>query len=319
MSQCTCWRATALQPVTPWRDKISSAQMEQIRKNFASVKPMNEEPLALPKGASSETPVNRSPVVVEYGPVRPYYTGYARIDNAVTDALRGKSQELKDSVYDIIWNDFLPNDVHGVEETDRLARISLGVEKAEYLAGQFMDEKTKGSFMTAMRSIARIGMEGKRVGSCQMEYRVKHAIGLDGNGYVHEDSRGEVSFAMQKYDSEAYAAYQRLQNSSGEDTWESAMFSMEWMLKNIDLVAAGRPGYQKYQDKQYEKLYQVKLDRTFSGADTSSKENFLSSIKENLMANRELQLDFFMNQIAQMTKGPGGYLVSRRMVLSGRA
>lgn len=319
MSQCTCWRATALRPVTPWRDKISSAQMEQIRKNFASVKPMNEEPLALPKGASSETPVNRSPVVVEYGPVRPYYTGYARIDNAVTDALRGKSQELKDSVYDIIWNDFLPNDVHGVEETDRLARISLGVEKAEYLAGQFMDEKTKGSFMTAMRSIARIGMEGKRVGSCQMEYRVKHAIGLDGNGYVHEDSRGEVSFAMQKYDPEAYAAYQRLQNSSGEDTWESAMFSMEWMLKNIDLVAAGRPGYQKYQDKQYEKLYQVKLDRTFSGADTSSKENFLSSIKEKLMANRELQLDFFMNQIAQMTKGPGGYLVSRRMVLSGRA
>ncbi len=319
MSQCTCWRATALQPVTPWRDKISSAQMEQIRKNFASVKPMNEEPLALPKGASSETPVKRSPVVVEYGPVRPYYTGYARIDNAVTDALRGKSQELKDSVYDIIWNDFLPNDVHGVEETDRLARISLGVEKAEYLADQFMDEKTKGSFMTAMRSIARIGMEGKRVGSCQMEYRVKHAIGLDGNGYVHEDSRGEVSFAMQKYDPEAYAAYQRLQNSSREDTWESAIFSMEWMLKNIDLVAAGRPGYQKYQDKQYEKLYQVKLDRTFSGADTSSKENFLSSIKEKLMANRELQLDFFMNQIAQMTKGPGGYLVSRRMVLSGRA
>ena len=97
------------------------------------------------------------------------------------------------------------------------------------------------------------------------------------------------------------------------------MFAMRWMLKNIDLVAAGRPGYQKYQDKQYEKLYQVKLDRTFSGADTSSKEKFLASIKEKLMANRELQLDFFMDQIAQMTKGPGGYLVGRRMVLSGRA
>ena len=290
--------------------------MEQIRKNFASANPMNEEPLALPKGTSAEAPVKRSSVVVEFGPVRPYYTGYARIDNAITDALRGRSQELKDSVYDIIWNDFLPNDVHGVEETDRLARISLGVEKAEYLSSQFMDEKTKGSFMTAMRSI---GMEGKRIGSCEMEYQVKHAVGLDGNGYVHEDGRGEVSFAMEKYDPEAYAKYQRLKDSSGKDTGESAMFSMEWMLKNIDLVAAARPAYQKYQDKQYEKLYQVKLDRTFSGADTSSKENFLLSIKEKLMASRELQLDFFMNQIAQMTKGPGGYLVSRRMVLSGRA
>lgn len=319
MSQCTCWRAAALQPVTPWRDQISSAQMEQIRKNFASVKPMNEKPLALPEGVSSGTPAERSPVVVEFGPVRPYHTGYARIDNAVTDALRGRSQELKDSVYDIIWNDFLPHDVHGVDETDRLARISLGVEKAEYLASQFMDEKTKGSFMTAMRSIARIGMEGKRIGSCEMEYQVKHAICLDGNGYVHEDSRGEVNYAMEKYDPQAYAKYQKLLNSSGKDTGESAMFSMEWMLENIDLVAAGRPGYQKYQDEQYEKLYQVKLDRTFSGSDTSSKENFLASIKEKLMANRELQLDYFMNQIAQMTKGSGGYLVSRRMVLSGRA
>lgn len=97
------------------------------------------------------------------------------------------------------------------------------------------------------------------------------------------------------------------------------MFSLRWGLKNFELVAAGRPGYQKYQDEQYEKLYQVKLDRTFSGSDTSSKEKLLASIKEKLEANRNLQLDLFMNQIEQMAKAPGGYLVSRRMVLSGRA
>jgi len=251
--------------------------------------------------------------------VRPVHTGYARIDNAITDALRGKSQELKDSVYDIIRSDFLPNNVHGVEETDRLARISLGVEKAEYLANQFMDERSRGSFMDAMRSIARIGMEGKRVGSCKMEYQVKHAIGLDGNGYVHEDSRGEVRYAMEMYDTESYAEYQKMLNASGEDTGESAMFLMRWMLKNIDLVVAGRPGYQKYQDEQYEKLYQVKLDRTFSGTDKSSKDSFLSSIKEKLNANRNLQIDMFMEQISQMAKAPGGYLLGRRMVLTGRA
>ena len=133
-----------------------------------------------------------------------------------------------------------------MEEADRLARISLGIEKAEYLAGQFMD---------AMRSIARIGMEGKRVGSCKMEYQVKHAIGLDGNGYVHEDSRGEVRYAMEMYDTESYAEYQKMLNASGEDTTESALFSLKWAIGNLDLVAAGRPGYQKYQDEQYEKLY----------------------------------------------------------------
>ena len=280
---------------------------------------MNDTPLALPKDTSVAAPSKPSPVVIEYGPVRPVHTGYARIDNAITDALRGKSQELKDSVYDIIRSDFLPNNVHGVEETDRLARISLGVEKAEYLANQFMDERSRGSFMDAMRSIAKIGMEGKRVGSCKMEYQVNHAIGLDGNGYVHEDSRGEVRYAMEMYDTESYAEYQKMLNASGEDTGESAMFLMRWMLKNIDLVVAGRPGYQKYQDEQYEKLYQVKLDRTFSGTDKSSKDSFLSSIKEKLNANRNLQIDMFMEQISQMAKAPGGYLLGRRMVLTGRA
>lgn len=319
MSKCTCFHSGGLQPITPWKDMITSAQLEQIRKNFASVKPMNEKPLALPKSDSAAAPAKPSAIVIERGPVRPFHTGYARIDNAITDALRGKSQELKDSVYDIIRSDFLPNNVHGVEETDRLARISLGVEKAEYLANQFMDERSRGSFMDAMRSIARIGMEGKRVGSCKMEYQVKHAIGLDGNGYVHEDSRGEVRYAMEMYDTESYAEYQKMLNASGEDTGESAMFLMRWMLKNIDLVVAGRPGYQKYQDEQYEKLYQVKLDRTFSGTDKSSKDSFLSSIKEKLNANRNLQIDMFMEQISQMAKAPGGYLLGRRMVLTGRA
>ena len=51
---------------------------------------------------------------------------------------------MKDGVYDIIRRDFLPNNVHGVEEADRLARISLGVEKAAYLADQFMDGGDEG-------------------------------------------------------------------------------------------------------------------------------------------------------------------------------
>ena len=169
-----------------------------------------------------------------------------------------------------------------MEEADRLARISLGIEKAEYLAGQVMD---------AMRSISRIGMEGKRVGSCKMEYQVKNAICVDGDGYVHEDGRGEYLYAMEKYSPETYAEYQKLLNASGDDTTESALFTLNWEIKNLDLVAAGRPGYREYQDKEYEKL----------------------------MANRELQINLFRDQLTQMAKAPGGYLVARRMILSGRA
>lgn len=38
--------------ITPWAEKISSAQMENIKKNFASVKPMNEKPIEILKDAS---------------------------------------------------------------------------------------------------------------------------------------------------------------------------------------------------------------------------------------------------------------------------
>ena len=42
-----------------------------------------------------------------------------------------------------MWNDLLPNNVHGLDEAGRTALISLGVQKAEYLAEQFMDDKKK--------------------------------------------------------------------------------------------------------------------------------------------------------------------------------
>ncbi len=240
LNTCTCYHSTGAQAIRPLMEQISSAQMERIRKNFPSAKPMNEEVLVISGNESEDTwnagvngnndvNINTNantpedavrkpiPAVINLGNVAAYHTGYARIDNAITDALRGKSQELKDSVYDIIRSDFLPNNVHGIEEADRLALISLGVEKAEYLAGQFMDEKTGASFMEAMRSIAAIGMEGTRVGSCEMKYNVKHAIAIDGNGSVHDDDMDEFLYSMERESPEDYAEYNRIRSSSDAD------------------------------------------------------------------------------------------------------
>ena len=178
MIKCTCYHSAPYQPIRPLKEQLTPEQDAKIREGFASAKPMNEKPLALPESVdtSPAAPVERGPIVIETGPVTPFYTGYARIDNA----LKGKSQELKDDVYRIIWRDFLPHNVHGMEEADRLAKIGLGVEKAQYLADQFMDDKTKASFMEAMRSIAKIGTRGTRVGACEMNYQVEHVIQVDG-------------------------------------------------------------------------------------------------------------------------------------------
>ena len=308
--------------IDPWTQKVTSAQTENIKKNFASAKPMTQEPLAVRASVSADATEGASSlerskcITVTAVNVIPYYTGYSRIDNAITDALKGKSQELKDNVYDIIWTDLLRSNVHGLDESDRKALISLGVEKAQYLADNFMDDKAKSSFMEAMRSIAKIGMEGKRVG-CSMEYNVKHAIQVDGDGYVHDSNLDAYLYAMEKSEPKAFETYKKLQGSSQNDI-EAAFFALRWAMANLNLVEANRPGYQKQQDEKYERLQSVKLDQTFSGSDTSSKEKFLASIAQKLAA-QNLNTDFFLKQIAKMTQTPGVYLLGRMRSLSAKA
>lgn len=325
MDKCSCYNSTPLQRIEPWTKKISDAQMENIKKNFASTKPMNEEPLAIRKDTLEQTsapapsPAERKKAISVINHATPYYTGYARIDNAITDALYGKSQELKDNVYDIMWNDLLRHNVHGMDEADRTALISLGVQKAEYLAGQFMDDKTKASFMEAIRSVARIGMEGKRVGACEMEYNVKHVIGLDGNGHVYDDNRELYLFAMEREAPDTYKEYLKLENSQKGGKEDAAFFLVRWAMKNLDLIAANRPSYQQLKEEKYEKLQRVKIDDTFSGVDTSSKEKFLASIVEKLKMNQNLQQSFFMEQMMRMSGISGVYLLGRQMALTGKA
>lgn len=319
--KCTCAYSWGAQAIMPWYEKISQAQQERIRKNFASVKPMNEGGFALPPGAaaSAGASAERKPVVIDMGPVAEYHTGYARIDNAVIDALRGKSQEVKDGGYDIIRHDLVPNHVHGLEEEDRLAQISLGVEKAEYLAGQFMDERTRDSFMDAIRAIAKIGAAGKRVGDCEMEYQVKHVIGFDGNGHVMEDQSEEFLFAMERLAPGEYEIYKSMAEAEGDSAREASFFALRWAMAHIDAVAGNRTAYDRYKDGQYEQLEKVKLDQTFAGADTSGKENFLASVREMLQASQKLQVNYFLEQIGKMAEAPGSCLTARRRVVSARA
>lgn len=316
MNGCTCEHPVCAAPVTPWAEQVSSAQMENIKKNFASVKPQNETPLAILAVAppvsvnASQTP---KAVVAEALHVVPFYTGYARIDNPITDALRGKSKELKLDVYDIICNDFLPNNVHGLEEQDRLALIGLGVEKAQYLADHFLDEKTKASFMEAMRSIARIGTQGKRVG-CDMEYNVKHIILFYGYDHVRDDIRDETLFSMKKESPEAYATYKKLEKPWGSDNTKASSFLFQWRWDNYSLILKNMEAYNKHQKEQYKKLQEVKLDTTFAGADTSDKKSFLASVTEKLMANQNLQTDFFMERIKKMADVPDEFFFGKWLI-----
>ncbi len=179
---------------------------------------------------------------------------------------------------------------------------------------QFMNDYEKSSFMDAIRSIARIGMAGRRVGTCDMEYDVKFAVCIDGNGYVHDDIMDELLYTMERDAPEDFEVYKK---KSGSD---AVWFALHWLMNgNWSLLNSNKTEYKRHKDEQYKKLDEVKLDTTFSGADTSGKKTFLASLVEKLQANQALQTRFFLEQITKMTKTSDGYLMGRKRSLSARA
>ena len=114
-----------------------------------------------------------------------------------------------------------------------------------------------------------------------------------------------------------YETYKKLKETSGNT--EAAFFMLRWAMKNLDLIKTNRKDYKEKQEEQYEKLQKVELDQTFAGTDTTSKESFLASIREKLQANKNLQINLFLDQISKMTKTPGDYLFGRRQKFTARA
>lgn len=108
--------------------------------------------------------------------------------------------------------------------------------------------------------------------------------------------------------------------SSGKGSAEAALFALKWLLNgNFHLMNSNKKAYERYKKERYDDLQEVKLDQTFSGADTSGKKNFLASITGKLQANQALQTSFFLEQISRMTRTSGAYLVGRQLLLSTRA
>ena len=185
---------------------------------------------------------------------------------------------------------------------------------------QFVDQETGHSFMEAMEAIARIGTKGTRVGTCEMEYNVKHAICLDGNGYVHDGiNLEETLFAMEKHAPKDYNTYKEIRKSSEDGNVKAALFALRWTLDNLSLLAPIRDAFNRHRNEQYEQLKKVKLNDTFSGIDISNKEQFLISAAEKLKSSQILQQNYFLQQLANMARVSGNYLSGRQTVLFTRA
>lgn len=156
----------------------------------------------------------------------PAYSGISKADHAIHDALKDADDETKGFVYRTIRNNFLIGSASDMTEEERQAKISQGMEKAEYAADNMIDEAHRKSFLDAMGAIAKLASSGTREADGTMDYGISSRtyVGQDGHLVQTTDSMG----MMKKMDPLAYEQYKGLE----DDPLASMRFHMNWLSES---------------------------------------------------------------------------------------
>lgn len=103
------------------------------------------------------------------------------------DSLENAPEDIVRAANGIIKNYLLPHDVSGMTEEQRRDAISFGLEEADYLAKNYLDEQHARDFMSAMETIARYGMNGTVSEDGRVSYHIeKGPLAGAPDDYVHE-------------------------------------------------------------------------------------------------------------------------------------
>lgn len=101
-------------------------------------------------------------------------------DRALTNSLKEVDKNIVDAAYDIIYENLLKGDVSGLTENQRQSLISLGMEKAKYLAQNHMDGDKAKQFLSAMETVAKYGMNGKVGQNGKVLFNIKQGPIVEG-------------------------------------------------------------------------------------------------------------------------------------------
>lgn len=96
------------------------------------------------------------------------------------DSLAGAPEEVVKAANGIIKNYLLPGNVSGMSEEERVDMIAFGMEEANYLAENYLDEKQAGEFLSAMETIAKYGMNGKMDKNGKVTYDIQKGLSYTG-------------------------------------------------------------------------------------------------------------------------------------------
>ncbi len=227
----------------------------------------------------------------------PEYSGIYEADKAIAAAVEHCSKEEQAFVYDIIRQNFLISNSSSMTEEERQANISLGMKKAEYAAGHFLQESSRASFLNAMEQVAKLASAGRVGNDGKMDYGISKGKYL-GHGSDLVRTTDTIDM-MRTMDPEAYEEYKSIDSSK-----DGGVASLKYMLNWHNNAVKKRPSmvsaYEKQSEEYIEKNVKGRtLDTTFDGIKTESKEAFLESLRA-FQGNRP---DFLSSLISKEIAG----------------
>lgn len=201
-------------------------------------------------------------------------------DTKLNNSLAAYGGEVNDTAYSIIQNNLLVSNVGDMSEKERQGMLSLGLEKARYLADNYMSGEDGALFMEAMETIAKYAANGQKGQDGKMTYHIQQG---PMNGASDDYVNGYD--IMRRYDPVSYAKFNSMMQEgtrTGDLTkqMEAARFGIGWTQNSH----TEHPEWYKEQADIYKNwkgsMEKTVLDDTFSGAGRGAKESFRQSILE---------------------------------------
>ncbi len=202
-----------------------------------------------------------------------------QLNDKLVNSLSGLGENIIDAAYSIINDNLLTHD-GAISEEERMELISLGLEKAKYLAEHYMEKEKADEFMSAMNTIAKIGTSGTVNENGILQYDVPRGplVGAP-DDYVNEFD------IMKKADRSAWNKYSSMMNEAIQTNEKEKMLSamkyaLDWSKKmhrtNSNIFEEEIKNYSDWKKH----IGDTELPDFYERVNRTSKENFSVSVYE---------------------------------------
>ncbi len=219
---------------------------------------------------------------------------HIQTNDKLVNSLKGASQQVLDATYSTISQNFLVHNVGNMTEEQRQAMISLGLEKAQFIADNYLEGQQAKDYMDAMTTIAKFAVNGVENDNGIVLYAIeKGPLVHAPDDYIHIDDLVKEAFPekWQSFRDKILAATE----NQDDDALVEAFKEYNQLVKSIytnqpNLVQNKVKDYAKWQ----ESISNTEISKQFSQLDKTSLSNFIDDI---MTSNEWLSNEFLAKDL----------------------